>query len=237
MRLPLVVGGSAAAWALLCLDRAGWVPAGLCSTYSQAPLWRVSPLELASHWLPMELAMMLPLALLPLAFLHDRSLARRRWRAEWAFLSAYLLLWLVAGGCLQVLVAVLRGYLATTGTALAVAVALLWQCSPVKQRSLNGCHRQPRLSAFGLAADRDAWGYGIAYGRYCIGACWALMLLPLMVEQGHLFGMAVCMLFALGERLETPAAPAWGWHGPGKALRLLWRLTGASARVRMARGI
>jgi hypothetical protein len=42
--------------------------------------------------------------------------------------------------------------------------------------------------------------------------------------------MAAVALFLFAERLEDPAPLAWGWHAPGKALRIVV----AQARVRLA---
>jgi predicted metal-binding membrane protein len=105
-----------------------------------------------------------------------------------------------------------------------------WQISPAKQWCLNRCHRKPQLAAFGAAADRDAFGFGLSNGASCIGACWALMLLMLVVDHGHLLVMAGVTLFVLAERLENPAPLAWRWRGPDKALRIIM----AQARMRLA---
>lgn len=93
--------------------------------------------------------------------------------------------------------------------------------SPAKQRCLNRCHRLPHLAAFGWPARRDALGFGLSHGAWCVGACWLLMLLPMLTARGHLALMAAVMLFLLAERLERPAAPAWRWRAPTKAARIL----------------
>jgi predicted metal-binding membrane protein len=91
--------------------------------------------------------------------------------------------------------------------ALALVLALLWRVCPVRQVCLNRCHVLPRLSPFGLAADRDCLLFGARNGAWCVGACWALMVLPLVVDSLHLAAMLVVMLVMLNERL-APTRPA-----------------------------
>jgi predicted metal-binding membrane protein len=105
-----------------------------------------------------------------------------------------------------------------------------WQVSPGKQWCLNGCHRRPALAAFFAAADRDAGRFGLAHGAACVGACWALKLLPLIAGAGHLVAMAAVTLLVFAERLDHPAPLAWRLRGPGKALRII----AAQARQRLA---
>ena len=179
--------------------------AALCSA-SAITTWLGMPAAAwVMHWLPMVAAMMLPLTLPPLTYLHVRSLARRRLRAEALFLQGYLMAWLVAGAALPLL--------APMPAAWAAGMALAWQLTPAKQRCLNGCHRLPRLAVFGWRAERDALAYGLRQGGYCVGACWALMLPTLLLEHGHLLAMAAVTLFVLAERMAPPKPPAWGWHG------------------------
>ena len=112
----------------------------------------------------------------------------------------------------------------------AAVIALLWQVSPAKQWCLNRCHRQPHLAVFG--ATRISTRLVMAsQTAACVGACWALMLLPLLLAQAHLPAMAAVTLFILAERLENPAPLAWRWRGPGKVLRIV----AAQARIHLAR--
>jgi predicted metal-binding membrane protein len=132
----------------------------------------LNPPELpALAWLLMFLAMMPPLLAQPIRHLWDRSLRRRRKRAVALFVAAYAAVWMLAGLVLLVAAILLRA-LAGAGLlpslALAIAIALLWQATPAKQTCLNRCHRLPRLSAFGLAADLDCLRYGLVAARWCV---------------------------------------------------------------------
>ena len=171
-----------------------------------------SPMGLAVSWLVMLLAMMPLLLAQPLLHLWVRSLARRRMRAIAAFLFAYFAVWMAAGPVLLAIAVAVR--MATKGSdvlavALALVLALLWRVCPVRQVCLNRCHVLPRLSPFGLAADRDCLLFGARNGAWCLGACWALMVVPLVVDVLHLAAMLVIMLVMLNERLAPTRPVRW----------------------------
>ena len=239
--MPYLLGSiGVIAWVMLALDGSDFTLPAFCSvgtpwavplstTFSFAMLFN-SPEKLASGWALMLAAMMPPIVVAPLRHVRDRSFASRRARAMLLFVAGYASVWMVAGAGLQVLALAVRG--ATLPALLclgaAAATAVLWQTSPAKQWCLNRCHRRPQLAAFGAAADRDALMFGLTHGASCTGACWALMLLPLVVGHGHVFGMLAVALFVFAERLDYPAPLLWRWRGPGKA----WRIAMAQVRVR-----
>jgi predicted metal-binding membrane protein len=203
---------------------------GLCSARPQMPLVNSFNLtQLASGWLLMLAAMTPPLIAAPLRHVRERSFAHRRVRAMVLFVIGYGAVWMIAGMGLQVMALAVR--LASSDTlmclAFSAAAATLWQVSPAKQWCLNRCHRRPQLAAFGARADRAAFDFGLSHGAACVGACWALMLLPLLAGQGHVLTMLAVMLFIFAERLENAAPLAWRWRGPDKALRVI----AAQARI------
>jgi predicted metal-binding membrane protein len=171
-----------------------------------------SPAWLALSWLVMLLAMMPLLLAQPLLHLWVRSLARRRMRAIGAFLIAYFAVWMAAGPVLLAIAVAVR--MATKGSdvlalALALVLALLWRVCPVRQVCLNRCHVLPRLSPFGLAADRDCLLFGVRTGAWCVGACWALMVVPFVVDVAHLAAMLAVTLLLLNERLAPTRPVRW----------------------------
>ena len=222
---------SLVAWALLALTWSDVTPAGFCSASLRMPLSDSfnlafvfnSPAQLASGWLLMLAAMMPPLIIAPLRHVHERSFAHRRTRAMLLFVVGYWAVWMIAGMGLQVVALAVQLAVSDTPMCLALSAvaATLWQVSPAKQWCLNRCHRRPQLAASGAPADRAALEFGLSHGAACVGACWALMLLPLFVGQGHVLAMVAVMLFAVAERLENAAPLAWRWRGPGKALRII----------------
>jgi predicted metal-binding membrane protein len=76
--------------------------------------------------------------------------------------------------------------------AVTFASAGLFQFSPLKERCLDRC-RTPL--GFFLHHYRKgvgpAWHLGLRHGGYCLGCCWALMLVMFGVGVGNLAGMAV----------------------------------------------
>jgi len=187
------------------------------------------PAALALDWALMIAAMMPPLVIASLRHIGDRSFARRRWRAMTLFGAGYAIVWMAAGTALLPLALVCRFAARETLLPLAsgAAVAFAWQISPAKQWCLNRCHRRPALAAFGVAADRDAFAFGLSQGVWCVGACWALMMVPLLSGQAHLLAMMAVALLLTAERIEPPAAPGWRFQPPSKALRI------AVAQLRM----
>jgi predicted metal-binding membrane protein len=234
---------SAAAWlALVMMEPGGMASPALCAAAMAAPP-PSGPLHslpapstiasLAMGWALMLAAMMVPLLTAPVSHVRDRSFARRRGRAIALFAGGYAASWMAAGAMLLALAPAVRWVAPRSPTplALAVFVALIWQLSPIKQRCLNRCHDQPELPAFGLAADLAAFRFGLTHGLWCVGSCWVLMLLPLLVSRGHLAAMAAVTFWILAERLDRAMPPRWRWHGPAKAARIAV----AQARMRLPR--
>ena len=202
----------------------------LSDSLNQAFVFSV-PAQLASGWLLM-LAAMTPLIVAPLRHVRERSFARRRARAMFLFAIGYGAVWMIAGMGLQAMALAVQLVASDTliCVALSASAAALWQVSPAKQWCLNRCHRHPELTAFGASADRAVFDFGLTHGAACVGACWALMLLPLSAGQGHMWTMLAVMLFVFAERLENAAPLAWRWRGPGRAIRII----AAQARMHLA---
>lgn len=195
VRLPLLAV-SAAAWLLLL---------------AQPHAMHRSPLAASAL---MFVAMMVPLMAAPLRHVREQSFAARRPRAIALFVAGYALVWMVAG-------VVLVDAAARIQSVLAVVLVVAWQCSPAKQRCLNRCHAHPPLAAFGAAADLDALGFGVKHGLWCLGSCFALMLLPMLLTRGHLAAMAIVTLWIAGERVDRPGRPQWALRGPAKTARII----------------
>ena len=103
------------------------------------------------------------------------------------------------------------------------AVLLLaggFQFSPLKERCLRQC-RSPfgflqRHYRRGVGA---AWALGARHGLFCLGCCWALMLVMVAVGVGHLAwmaGLTGVMVIEKTSRWGRRLAPAVG------ALLLVW---------------
>jgi predicted metal-binding membrane protein len=202
-----------------------------------------SPRAIAGAWVLMLVAMMAPLTVPALHHIRLTSLARRRGRAIAAFLSGYGAVWMGCGLLFEAIERATisvspRSYVPATVAAFA---ALAWQASPFKQICLNRCHRNRPIAVFGLEADLDAFCFGVTLGAWCVGGCWALMLLPILLPQGHMAAMAASAVLIFCERLEDPGPPRWQLRGLGRASRIVIARTRmrlqmlASARVSGAR--
>lgn len=183
-------------------------------------------------WLLMLTAMMSPVLIGPLRHLGSRSLPGHRFAAQTLFVAAYAAMWSLAG---VLLLAVADG-LDRLGAAAAVAigVAVLWQLTPVKQRGLNGHHSRPSLSAFGWHAEVAALRFGARLGASCVGSCWALMLLPLVLTRHQLAAMAVATLWIWAEQLEFPALARWRLRVPTRAILVARAATTRLVQPRLA---
>ncbi|HEY0332078.1 MAG TPA: DUF2182 domain-containing protein [Rhodopseudomonas sp.] len=220
---PALLAASAAGWAaLLAFDHAMLLPA-LCGASAggadrlAATLALNPPGLLMLVWIAMLLAMMPPLLTQPIAHLRQRSLARRRWRALAVFAAGYALVWCCAGAVLiasALALSLLQTVSGVPAWGFALMLALLWQFSPAKQLCLNRCHRLSRLSAFGLRAELDCLRYGAVHGVWCVGSCWALMLLPLTAGAAHLAVMAAASPALLLERTCAPRPAHWALARP-----------------------
>ncbi len=161
-------------------------------------------------WLGMMAAMMLP-AIGPV-LLAQRMVVRARGEGALtsvAFVASYLAVWLLIG--LVPLVAFLAfrdlpmDAQSSTWTRIvagaALVVAGVYQLTPLKGTCLRAC-RSPlsfvmRHNAKGAGGALRA---GAAYGAYCVGSCWALMLVLVVVGLMNLVWMAAIAFIFLAEK-------------------------------------
>jgi predicted metal-binding membrane protein len=175
--------------------------------------------------------MMLPTLAAPIGHIVERSFNRRRARSIGLFIFGYAAIWMAAGAVL-LSTRIALNWLVPQSYVPAVVVgiiAVVWQCSPVKQRCLNRNHNHRELAAFGLAADLDALRFGVTHGIWCVGSCWALMLFPMLLSEGHLVAMAAVTVLMISERLEQPQRLSWRLRLRGKLMRIVV----AQTRIRL----
>ncbi len=175
-------------------------------------------------WLLMTVAMMLPTTL-PLLDQFRRMVSRRPDAALLLNLTiaGYLGIWiafgLVAHGLDRLLLDAVTDtpWLAANGWMVGAAViagAGLFQFSDLKYRCLEKC-RTPLSFIMehwtGRAHRRQALLLGVHHGAFCVGCCWALMLLMFVVGTGSIGWMlAIGAVMAIeknmpwGKRLSAP---------------------------------
>jgi predicted metal-binding membrane protein len=142
-------------------------------------------------WVAMMVAMMFP-SVYPMVLLFARVAKGQSARPgstqvpTWVFVAGYLVIWTLVGGIMYALYLTLRwlgGHLAwfsdwaTVGIAIVLMGAGLYQLSAWKGICLTHC-RSPL--SFVLHKWREGIGgaflMGIDHGAYCVGCCWALMV-------------------------------------------------------------
>jgi len=201
---PIIWGAVAASWALALMLAAG----GHASHLGHSPSLGVDAtalgklLPILAAWQVMTAAMMLPSSL-PLVWLFaraSRGQAHPRFALA-AFLTAYFVVWTGFAGAALIADAGIRALtsrwtrLDARPELLAGGVLILagvFQFSSLKERCLDACrnpmHFMWRFYGRGVS---KAWSFGIHHGLFCLGCCWALMLIMFAVGVGQLVVMAI----------------------------------------------
>lgn len=236
-----------AAWAVLWawsvspygrfLEHGGWGDAGvlaaLCRAIPQGDIIVPAALH-ASAWVLMIAAMMLPTTF-PLLETFRRIVAGRADAGRLTvlvvvgFFLAWMAFGLLAHGADAVLLLAARRYgaLIAYGWAIGAVVlagAGLFQFSALKYRCLEQCHTPFGFVVarwHGKSPSREAFRVGLDHGLFCVGCCWALMLVMFVVGVGSLGWMLVLAAamaaeknLPWGRRLRTPLGLGLiGWAG------------------------
>lgn len=191
-------------------------------------------------WTVMMAAMMLPSAI-PMIGLYAATQRHagspiRSTLAVALFTFVYLGVWAATGVPMYVASTLLAAGSATAlryGVAAVLVVAGLFQISPLKQTCLRHC-RSPL--GFLLGHWRPGWRGGLAMGWahavYCLGCCWALMVVLVMAGA---MGLAWVLLISAAVAAEK-LLPGGGWiaRGVGVALVLLGLAVAIRPDVAMA---
>ena len=163
-------------------------------------------------------AMMLPTAIpmiLTFAKLnHTQSKTNKIMPETTAFVVGYLVVWLVFSLLFTLLqeallaVSLVSGMMAKAnnvfGGIILVSVGI-YQFTSLKDACLRACQ-----TPLGFLMTRwkerasGAFGMGIEHGIYCVGFCWALMLLMFVGGVMDLVWMAILAAFMLGEKMIPP---------------------------------
>jgi predicted metal-binding membrane protein len=205
-----LAAGIGIAWILVALAHLSGLGARLHHDQlaDGAPTW-ASIVLLLGGWELMLAAMMLPSCVPMIRHVRLTSFRRRRRRSVSLFLSGYLAVWtafgiaLVAGDRLLHHVAGASG----SGTlpdglvlGAALAVAAAWQFSPIKRRCLHACRSPGLFPSHGWGADVMLLRFGLVHGVFCVGACWALMLVMFALGSAQLAWMATLAVVILYEK-------------------------------------
>jgi predicted metal-binding membrane protein len=208
----MLLAFAAAAWVVTARNSASMsdMATGLSQVGGRMPNDMSIPIFMGM-WIGMMIAMMFP-AVAPLVLAH-RSVVKRRGEglgATLSFVLGYLMIWSLIG-VIPLLAFLwfrnLAGEVAGSGWLLRVAggvilVAGAYQFTGWKALCLKAC-RTPLIFVlthdFGGGA-RSAFRAGLSYGAYCLGCCWALMAVLLVVGLMNLAWMALLALIFLTEK-------------------------------------
>jgi predicted metal-binding membrane protein len=158
----------------------------------------------------MVVAMVTPLAIEPLREVTQRTVGRVRRRRGALTIAGYLGLWFLAGLVITQVAGSARRVLPNDAVAVvaAVALALAWQSTPLKQRCLNRTHAHSLLVSRAARGDASAVRGGAEHARWCVGSCWPMMLLACVVPASFV-AMAATAAWMWAEHLDPVRPPRW----------------------------
>jgi predicted metal-binding membrane protein len=166
------------------------------------PLMATTPM-----WGLMALAMMVPAGLPAISHVARTSLYWRRRRAAAEFLIVFAGLWTVFGLLVLTPLSLWDPARAPLALAGALAVAALWQLTPLKHRALLACHASRPLPPRGWRASAGTAGFALRNGGACLGSCWAMMAAASLAGPGRLWWMGAMTGVMAAEKLADK--PRW----------------------------
>lgn len=203
------------------------------------PLSAAYLLPAFAMWAIMMVAMMVPSAA-PMILLHARidraPTSRQRTLHSLLFVSSYLFVWagFAAIAALAQAILVRSGLvsqmaLAIGGRELAAVLLLFaaaYELTAAKRLCLDKC-RSPLLfiMKYWRPGAAGAIRLGLAHGLFCVGCCWALMLLLFVGGVMNLAWVAALGIVVLGEKLAPPRWRAERWTAAALALGALALVT------------
>jgi predicted metal-binding membrane protein len=212
----------AAGWIYLGLVLAGETARGFLSALCQ-PLYGAEDLSATAllltlaMWCAMALAMMLPTAapmILTYADLAETAARKGEPAASPIVLAAgYIAVWFAAAVALAALQAVLARFglldnlISVASPLFAGALFLLagvYQFSALKHACVTQCQHPFRFFFANWTADpRGVFRLGLRQGRYCLGCCWAMMLLMFAIGVMSVFWMAMLGAIMASEKVAA----------------------------------
>lgn len=177
-------------------------------------------LLLFGMWAVMMIGMMLPSAaptlLLYAAVVRKSTESEHTPRRVYAFAAGYLVVWTLFSAAATILQRALSEVLLLSpmmvlqsrwASAAVLIVAGAYQLTPLKRACLDSC-RSPAafISQTWRRGGIGAFRMGFVHGIYCLGCCWALMLLLFAGGVMNLYVIAAITLFVLLEKVAPLGA-------------------------------
>ncbi len=166
-------------------------------------------------WSVMMIAMMLPSAtpmiLTFFAINKKHHSLRKKFTPTWIFISGYLLVWIgfsllatIAQWSLHTLALTLPASKIITPTVSVVILttAGIYQFTPIKKACLKSC-QSPLSFILGNWREGKLGSFimGLQHGLYCLGCCWVLMGILLVVGVMNLLWVAIIAIFIFIEKV------------------------------------
>ncbi len=207
--------GVCAAWALLYLmhlPKAQLIEGFGAGVLSSLCITNITFVSLFGMWALMAGAMMAPTAIPMLTAYEDiRHTGAGSNAGYWALLSGYLVVWIgfaiIAAAAQKILFdARLLNFegqsISPVLTASLLALAGIYQFTPMKQSCLRAC-QSPLMAFLGTwkPGTFAAFKMGLREGGFCLGCCWALMLLAFVGGTMNLAFMGLGMALMTLEKL------------------------------------
>lgn len=200
-------------------------------------------LWLCAMWIVMMAGMMLPTAA-PVFLLYAGALRRksatqgRLWSVS-ALVGGYLVVWTLFSIAATALQRGLSESLALTPmmepatpsvAAAGLFLAGVYQMTPLKASCLRAC-RSPLsfLMQHWRPGVSGAFHMGVTHGRYCLGCCWALMLLLFVGGVMNIYVIAGLTVLVLFEKIAPFGDRTSRALGVGLIALAVWVLVGGTA--------
>jgi predicted metal-binding membrane protein len=194
-------------------------------------------------WAVMMVAMMLPSAapmVLTYAAVVGRVAPEQGKQSSVAvFAAAYLLVWFGFSVGTTLLQAGLDGAALLSPTTMVLGpllggglliIAGLYQLSPLKEFCLRNCQSPLTFIASNWRPGlKGALNIGLRHGAFCVGCCWALMLLLFVGGVMNLLWVAAIAIFVLFEKLIGPGRRMGSWLSGGALIAAGTALLGSQA--------
>jgi predicted metal-binding membrane protein len=201
------------------LGTLAWLSEALCHpSFGSAPVSAIAEMPITLvMWVAMTLAMMLPTAapmILTYAEIADTAAKMHKSAASTLFLTAgYLVVWIgfaLAVTAVQIVLtqaALLDTSMRAVGPLFSGVVFLAagaYQFSQLKHACVTRCQRPfPFFLANWSTRAADVFRLGLRQGLYCLGCCWAIMLVMFAVGVMNVVWMALLGLIMAGEKIGT----------------------------------
>ncbi len=211
-------GGDLAQW-LPDMPVPSWIASFVALCLSPAPVVDGPEYVLAAigMWFLMAIAMMLPSALPMIGtyceIADTAALKGDRVVHPVVLLCGYLSVWLAMSAAFGLAWALANRFFTPDGSfapfaavpaAAALGVAGVYQFSGLKEACLTKC-RNPFATLFSNWSTRPLaiFRLGIRQGIWCVGCCWALMLVMFAVGTMNLLWMALLAMLAIAEKAQA----------------------------------